>query len=301
MIFNAGCGDCEELISGAIERKMNFVVRYISGRTIVKFPNRRYEYSLSSNKMIKDAWFINFVSKDVEKRVESGDYVPKETNNERIRVNSILFSLKNNITKAPIKVKYIDITSCYFTTAHKIGVISDNTYERGKNLNKKTKNVSIGALGAREEVLEYQQGKEVSKKTARRPLNVVRLDIIDHVWSVANNIINKISDGFMFFLTDAFIVKPEYSEQVCQLLHENGYDFKIEDAEVYGIEMLSKNCYKVSWKHAKKDYDEDKPVSWHEFSIRNVLSKELKDLERIEYKIKRNESYVQRNRNFNNI
>ena len=72
-------------------------------------------------------------------------------------------------------------------------------------------------------------------------------DVINHVWDMANEIINQIEDGFYMFLTDCFFVHPAFVDDAKQLLKKYKYETKTNNYKLINIEPKYEFIEKVSW------------------------------------------------------
>lgn len=123
-------------------------------------------------------------NRNVKKRLESGEYVPKNTDPNRFNSNTIFYSSKSiqeNLWKPCIA---IDITGAYWQTAVNLGVIDHATYLKGIEKDREYKdarNISIGSIGALTIYEQYIDGKLVKHELRRKFGACARLDIVDHV------------------------------------------------------------------------------------------------------------------------
>lgn len=250
-----GIGHADRSISKSVKWCMDFTVKTYGNTTIIDYGNtvNRYIDGYSSG---NGYHLCQMVYAEVKKRVESGEYVPIEQDNNRIHSNFVCFNPANIDKFLNKKTKAFDIKRCYWDTSKKLGVISQELYNYGlnnKSKNKKKKyeikklkkgvleiklindwkagrNASIGSLGAVIYERVYKNGELVEvKEPYRRPFNNVRLDIVDYVWNLANSIISQVKDDFLMYLTDCFFVTSEVADNVIKLLKENGYEYSVKD------------------------------------------------------------------------
>lgn len=215
----------------------------------------------------------------VKKRLKNELYTPINQDNERVHIDTVYFNpdkIKQEIGEPCV---IVDISACYFNTARILGVISEEYYQNNyaffnqlkdslslydedteenkikrdqirKEMAdyKEARNISIGSLGAEYKIEYYENGILNKAKTLKykRPTNVCRLDIIDHVWKIAQDINNKIGRNVLMYHTDGFFIHKMYEKQVCELLSGYGYFYKIEEVLFVGIKNVTDN-YVVYW------------------------------------------------------
>ena len=249
--------DLGETVHHALELEMDFDIVYSGVSAKLKFLNEDGS-NMNSHKYMehfiknRGSHLSQMTIQEVKKRMETGLYVPKNTDVNRHLFSTIAFN-PDNITKFLEKPGCsVDINSCYWNTAHNITVISDKLCEYGfkePKLWKDARNIAIGSLGTSVKVEKYRNGKlvEVSPYTPR-PTNVCRLDVIDHVWDVClNKIRPKLKKNFLTFLTDCFFVPIKSKDLVLEQLHKYGYEAKIKDAHFTAMRDLGTGTYKVIW------------------------------------------------------
>lgn len=252
-----GVGHIDRSVEKSIAHKMDFTVKSYGHTNIIDYGDtqNRYMDGYSSGNGFH---LCQMVYAEIKKRVASGEYVPIEQDNNRIHSNFVCFNPANIGRFLNRTTKAIDIKRCYWETSRILGIISQGLYEYGiknegnskkqkkgvkvkNNKSKKGKkanwkdgrNASIGSLGAVIYEKVYKNGELVEiKEPYRRPFNNVRLDIVDHVWNMANSIITQVKDDFLMFLTDCFFVTPEVADEVIAMLKENGYECSIKDVTI---------------------------------------------------------------------
>jgi hypothetical protein len=228
-------------------------------------PNRKIK-SKNNAHFFKGSHVIKLFLKEVKKRVEEGDYIPKNNDPARRSIKTVMYdpeNIKKLIDKPCVAV---DINGCYWNTAHKIGVISNQMYEKGMSGGdawKKARNAAIGSLNASIKEYEGKNGELVLKSTYRRPHNTVRLDIIDHVWNTAIVMGEELKEGFLMYLTDCFFVTKDLEGKVYDLLERNGYSGKSEN--VIFDSYTDNRIFKVYWSTKQKDNKS------HSFTERNIV------------------------------
>jgi hypothetical protein len=251
-------------IERASRLKMNFSVLEMGGSRIVQFygngnPSTSFRYSDSIFKN-SGAHLCKFAYNEVEKRVISGEYVPKNKDNDRESTDTICFHPINIRSFTGFDVDAIDVSGCYWDTLYLIGAISKKLRDQGWKKDrewKMSRAAAIGSLGAQVTCSIYKGGiMEEKPFIYRRKYNVVRLDVIDNVWKVFMDIAQQVEPGLCMFLTDCFFVEKEYSKKVQKLLKKAGYKYKLkkihfEDIQLFG-RRNSEYTYLVKWHTEKK-------------------------------------------------
>jgi hypothetical protein len=226
-------------------------------------------------------FLANLTNKVVKQRIESGDYVPRNTDPMRFRNNTIMYSserIRENLFKPCVSV---DIIGCYWQTAFNLGVIDEKTYLIGISKDREYKdarNIAIGSIGSLLTHEKYVKGKLISTEKSRKFGATSRLDVIDHVWAMANWIAQKLGPDFLMFLTDCFFVPEHRLKDLCNYIEEEGYKWKVEKCQFGEIRKMHTGINKkgdeiftekVIWYNIEKDQ-----VKFHDFShVHNVYFK----------------------------
>jgi hypothetical protein len=256
------------------ENKKTFTTKEIGSSASLVFESGTKQRFSEYGSNFSGAHICRMVYLHIEKLLRDGEYFPKNTNNNRTEISTVIFD-KEQIARCvagKIKCKAIDIKRCYWNTAHILGIINDKIYEygmKGGTSWKDARNIAIGSLGAFVTERNYKDGLLVKKTDYRRPLNVVRLDIIDHVWKIANEIIQLIQNGFCMYLTDCFFVTEKCATKVEKLIAKYGYESKTEPVTFTQLEVISEKAkfYKAFWIKG----DDESKISFHYFTGNNLI------------------------------
>ena len=231
------------------------------------------EYKFSSSHY-KGMHLVNVVKMDIEKSIKAGTLVLPENHVElkEKKLRTICFNEKALTSFVGKKLLSVDINSCYFNTAHNLKIITDRAYDLGFKKDKEYKharNISIGCLGKKSRVLHYFNGKIIKDETTTSENAAFRLQIINHVFSVALKVISKVEKGFAFFLTDCFFILPEYKEKLDQALLQYGYVTKQDEIIITKVFKRSEitGGLKVIWEKA----DEPDIEKSHYFSKKHEI------------------------------
>ena len=252
--------------------EMNFELFYSGNIIKVQFQDGKVKRYGQFKK--KEGMFLaKLTNKVVKQRIESGQYIPKNKDPMRYRNNTIMYSserIKENLFKPCVSV---DIVGCYWQTAFNLGVIDEKTYLIGISKDREYKdarNISIGSIGALLTHEKYVNGKLISCEKSRKFGACARLDIIDHVWAMANWIAGKLGTDFLMYLTDCFFIPEHRLDDLCSYIEVEGYKWKAERCQFgevrpmhSGIDKTGKKIFteKVIWYNVEKD-----KVKFHDFS-----------------------------------
>lgn len=266
-------------IETARKNDKTFITREVGQSASIIFESGTKQRFAEAGMGKNGAHICRMLYSHIEKRLRDGEYFPKNTNNDRDCVKTIMVDFKNieKCINNKIECRAIDISACYWNTAHIIKAMDDKMYNYGMSKGKEWKearNVAIGSIGACIYENRYKNGKLLTPGGIhyRRPLNIVRLDVIDHVWEVANQIANQVKDGFCMYLTDCFFVMENYADEIARLLEKEGYQSKQEPAVFTNIMNIHQSfrAKKVVWKKGNIDLASDISPS-HYFSDNHII------------------------------
>lgn len=276
--FNQQNGQFSAIKNVYCKNEMTFDLFYSGSIIKVQFADGKIKrYGQFSKK--EGIFLAKLTNKVVKKRIELGLYIPKNKDPMRFRNNTIMYSSKKiseNLLKPCISV---DIVGCYWQTAFNLGVIDEKTYQIGISKDREYKdarNIAIGSIGALLTHEKYVNGSLVSTEKTRKFGACARLDIIDHVWEMANRIAKKLGPDFLMYLTDCFFVPECRKNDICKYIEEEGYKWKIERCQFgevrpmhMGIDKNGKKMFteKVFWYNVEKDR-----VKFHDFSHKHNVN-----------------------------
>lgn len=121
----------------------------------------------------------------------------------------------------------IDISSAYWETARKVGLISDKIYLQGNSVEKKTRLIAFGAAAAVKRSCNfdgfmYSNYYEEYNEHGRRAYFYVA----SYVTKIMREICDEIPGAAMLYWVDAIVCKPEYAPFVCRRIFEHGFSMK---------------------------------------------------------------------------
>jgi hypothetical protein len=266
--FSAILKKRQRMVATYADRGMTFSMQFV-GSSVKVFLEGKKPKKLGTIAIKPGMYLSQSCMRSVMKRLKSGDYVPKNTDPKRWNNNTVMYcpeSYNKNFDKDGVAV---DITGCYWRTAYNIGAIDKRTYEMGLKKDrefKEARNIAVGGLGAIVTTEKYVKGLKVSTTRERRPGACVRLDVIDHVYAMAQRIATKLGADFCMFLTDCFYVPEHRFRDVCRYIEEEGYDWKHEDIVFGPCIRQFESEDKTRWTDYVEWYTIDKDkFKWHKF------------------------------------
>jgi hypothetical protein len=184
--------------------------------------------------------FVSMVRREIKKKIEQGEKPPiHEVGTRVVKFNS------KNLKKAKRtgeELYEVDLNSCYWVTAHKLGFISDELFEKGWSKRSECKIglvTSIGSLNKQTYVEQYEYGKSQGMKKdgkdeSYRPYYWA---IINDVVRVMNSTIASVpKHHFMMWLTDCIYIKKESLEIVQNHFEIEGFEHKMNSCHISNVE-----------------------------------------------------------------
>jgi hypothetical protein len=222
---------------------------------------RRFDYVFETSQ-IDGIGIVHRTFNNVLSRMESGLYVPKNTDTDRTSVKTSFFNDSEVMhVQSPIRdfardVIAVDINSCYFNTLFQLGAIDEACYRAGfkkKEAYKLARNIAVGSLNRTGLIREWDGVSEYETTgLERRNTAVVRLDVIDTVYNRCLEIARALESDFLFFLTDCFFIRPSGLEKLKTLLDSHLYTYKTENIRLVGTETNQNNTT-IRWKSKSND------------------------------------------------
>jgi hypothetical protein len=178
--------------------------------------------------------------RDVDAYIQAnkGNIRPYDTNYREQMFN--LDAIERSLGKESVMM---DINDCYWTTAHNLGYITEETYQRGLLGGKAWKmgrNACIGSLAKVKIIIPYKDGKpdnlhrQIVFPTEERMW--VRNHIIDHIHGIFERLFNQIGDTFYMFLTDCLVTHPLKVKEVEKYLKNCGYKVKTKRIDFLAVD-----------------------------------------------------------------
>lgn len=238
-----------KIMDNFIAKGYDFTLRKIGDSTMeLHLPTRKLTAKQSGN-YIKGSHLSHLMLLEVEKKLSHGLYTPKNTDNDRWALNTVMYDPDNIYKLLGQPIVAVDIASCYWTTAYNMGLISTELFKNGFKQDREWKQARAAAIGSlATQIKEFKNidGKLTLVNSYRRPYNIVRLDLIDLVWKIANEISYELRDTFCMFLTDCFFVHAKDESKVYELLAQYDYKAKSKKCVLENIEEYS-GYHKIFW------------------------------------------------------
>jgi hypothetical protein len=258
-----------KIIGKMMVKNIDFTLRMTGGSTIeLILPSRKLKAKEFGNFM-KGSHLSRMMLLEVENKLSNGLYVPFNQDNDRRKLNTIMYDPYNlnKLINQPIAA--VDIVSCYWTTAYNLNIISEDLFKKGFGKDREWKEARAASIGSLNTLIkEYKNidGNLTIVASFRRPYNIVRLDIIDTVWNIANEIALDLHDSFCMFLTDCFYVNLKDEKKVYELLEKHNYKAKSKYCFFNNI-VETPRSYKVIWSDKENfnkeiNFKKDNIVSW---------------------------------------
>lgn len=180
--------------------------------------------------------FFMLVSKFVNEYIIRNDFeitdIKRETYNFRVRNNKAFDSLQTG--------EYFwcfDVNNAYWQMMYKLGIISENVYNKYayNNKYKLIKKIAIGLTVSGQtarflqngEVLKSKDGKELIVYEDKTLWKRVYKNVRHMTYNIPVDVINKIgADNYIFYNQDAVAVKNEFKKDADDFFLDNGIDYK---------------------------------------------------------------------------
>jgi hypothetical protein len=199
--------------------------------------------SLSYSYSIEEINFIKAVKRYIAKNESIEKYRDKYTMpgiNSKVKYFYYSPSLKPG--KIIDDVVNIDLSSAYWETANKFGLLSKELYSQGLKVRKQVRLATIGSLAKKKRIYQFN-GKKVSLLDKRRSEQTEFLwpAICDHVGKLLMKTAKECGKDFIFFWVDGIYVRKAAVKKVCKMFKQAGYDYKINPLKA--VSVTQKNLY----------------------------------------------------------
>jgi hypothetical protein len=185
------------------------------------------------NNLIDGAFLVKMVQRDIDKWIEKNGEHPyvKPSMIQVFNHKSIERVLKGQRTP----IVGIDINSCYWVTAHKLGYISDDLFNRGLDTcKKKGLLIAIGCLNKLPMIKHYKNGV-LQGTTFDQEYNAryspFYWSIISYTHQILMHTYEMFQDDWFMFLTDCVFVSPNRVAEAQKFLTSLGYKHKSHNIE----------------------------------------------------------------------
>ena len=191
----------------------------------------------------------SMVARDVKKFIEANPSFDFAKYPVSISPQTNIINTKHILSHPNYDAKAIDINSCYWNVAFKLGFISAKThaYALTNNNWKLARNISIGALAKVLIVEEYTDGILVGRKRKEKDLKIRQINawIKWSVYDMMVKLIKLLDNKFYMVFTDCIYVDLHNEQITKDFFTSYGLDFKIKHTFIDEIE----NGY-IHWQYA---------------------------------------------------
>lgn len=251
----------------------------------------RFQVTTHKGPIMQGAHICHLVQMDLAKRIASGEYVIRNSNDHKVHDysswiimwndRSIKAALEHDKDKNGLSViTGVDINNCYWKTARNIGLISEKVFNQGLKKQKEWKvarNAAIGSLAKRIVVLDVRgdTGQIHGYNVIPPKYPGARRDVVEHVFFIALKIIRELGDDFLFFFTDCFFVRNRAVKKCQALIKKHGFDSKAEIDYLKGFEWINAVNAQLDWRPHPDPNNSTKVISnINHFNIANHIDRQ---------------------------
>lgn len=197
--------------------------------------------SLSSSYTIDEINFIKSVKQYIIKNELMEKYRDKYT---LPGINSTVKYFHYHPSLKPGKrindVVNIDLTSAYWETANKFGLLSKELYKQGLKVRKQVRLATIGSLAKKKRIYEFN-GQKVSLLDKKRSEKTEFLwpAICDHVGKLLMKTAKECGNDFIFFWVDGIYVKRRSVKKVYKIFKQAGFGYKKNDLKAVSVTEMN--------------------------------------------------------------
>tara|TARA_B100000212_G_C27367745_1_gene531069 strand:- start:1300 stop:2133 length:834 start_codon:yes stop_codon:yes gene_type:complete len=239
--------DFHDYVSDLKKNEATFKVEFSGNSRIVHLLDaygatirKRLFFGYENDERMKGLEFIPMVRREIRKQLKEGLSVPEYVEGVRVvKFNS------NNLKKAAESGKTlheVDLNACYWVTAHKLGFISKELFQKGWKKRRECKLglvASIGSLNKQTYIEHYEYGKShgMKKDDKDHDLQPFYWAVINEVSRIMESTIEKLpKHHFMMWLTDCVYIQKESLELVESHFSELGFEHKKNTCHISNIQ-----------------------------------------------------------------
>jgi hypothetical protein len=208
-----------------------------------------YDFKTMKDSQGNGMHLCSMVARDVKKFIKANQSFEFNKYPVSISPQTNIINVKHILSHPNYDAKAIDINSCYWNVAFKLGFISAKTHEHGiSNSNwKLARNISIGALAKSLILEEYTNGVLVGVKRKEKDLQIRQINawIKWSVYDMIAELIKILDNKFYMVFTDCIYVDIENEQIAKDFFTSYGLDFKTKHTFIDEIE----NGY-LKWQYA---------------------------------------------------
>ena len=125
----------------------------------------------------------------------------------------------------------IDLNSAYWESAKRLGILSEDVYQRGLKLSKKVRLMALGNLAKRPIIMYFDGQRYYSERSPMPPMAKYFFACADYTDNIISSIFEKNADFCLFYWVDALFVKKEIKDVICATLDDIKFPYKIKSID----------------------------------------------------------------------
>lgn len=225
------------LVYSLIADKKDFTITEMGSKTTIKDGNGEiladFRSRDASYQHVTGAFLFSMFKRDVKDFINRGNTISTKKGTRLYQSNFKFINQINDKDGYP-QMAMTDINECYWRTARNLGIITPNTYEKGKP-HKLARNICIGKLLQTELNKEYKKGK-LKNTTVSKPdkeFEKVYWMIINRVYDCMKEIMSL--EGTLKWNVDCVYYDIGYTVEgksitnhIKDVIEANGYEHKSE-------------------------------------------------------------------------
>ena len=195
--------------------------------------NLKFFGKQGKNGLVEGAFLVNMVQKEIDKYIEKNG-VPEAHQPSQVQTFNTK-RITQVVTGERMPIVGIDINSCYWYVAHKLGYISEQLFRRGLDTcKKKGLLIAIGCLNKLPMIKNYKDGELVSTTfdyEYNKKYSPFYWNIIYHTHEIMVQSFEVFKDDWFMFLTDCLFVDSKRIKDAQKFLNEKGFKTKFHTIE----------------------------------------------------------------------
>jgi hypothetical protein len=255
--------DFEKKLSSLVKSGVSFRIEMSGMTRVIHFldaygntTNKSIYFGHKHTKRMEGLELVTGVRSELKKRIQDGEKAPSFVKGTKV----VAFHIPNLVSASESEkpIAELDINACYWTTAHKLGFISDELFEKGWKKRRTAKIgllTAIGSLNKSTYIENFGFGKsEGIEKTKKddeyRPYYWA---VINEVNNLMNKAINAIPEkDFLMWLTDCIYLKKESADLIKKFFDDYGYEYKECESTIEKVD--AKRVHWVNHKTGESKY-----------------------------------------------
>lgn len=178
--------------------------------------------------------------------------VRKKSEEYKLRMCNVEFFYLYKQRSGFYDVTEVDISSAYWETAYRVGLLSKRIYETGNSVSKDARLIAFGAAATVKRVFEFDgQNYYACSESSCRWGRAAYFQVAKIVTSTLRGICSEIPGRAYGWWVDAIFVDSLYCDYVKKRLFEEGYFFK--EKRMVSAEYLETEAGQRVWKMEEPD------------------------------------------------